>query len=116
MYLKNEFILDGKIQKDVKVFNDIINFNISSITGEYITLENRKKNRYTFIRVIYDGQIDDKIKKIISEGNFIRVYGKLDSEQYESKSGKIVYNKILKASKVTLLNYDPEFGIFTEVI
>ena len=44
------------------------------------------------------------------------MYGKLDSEQYQSKTGKIVYNKILVAEKINQLKYDPEFGIFTEVM
>ena len=40
MKLKNEIILDGKVQKDVKIFDEVINFNISAITGEYKNLEN----------------------------------------------------------------------------
>lgn len=103
MDLKNEIILDGKVQKDVKVFDEVINFNISAITGEYKTLENTKKNRYTFIRVVYVGDINDEVKNTIKTGNFIRIYGKLDSEQYKSQSGKIVYNKILCINKVERL-------------
>ena len=116
MYLKNEIILDGKVQKDVKYFDELINFNISSITGEYLTPENTTKNRYTFIKTIYNGDVTDKVKNIIKTGNFVRLYGKLDSEQYKSQTGKIVYNKVLVVNKVTQLLYEPEFGIFTEVI
>lgn len=104
MKLKNEIILDGKVQKDVKVFDEVINFNISAITGEYNNLENTKKNRYTFIRVIYVGEINDEVKSIIQTGNYIRIYGKLDSEQYKSQTGKIVYNKILCVNKVEKLD------------
>ena len=116
MYLQNQIVLDGKVQKDVKIFDDIVNFNLSSITGKYISPNNEEKSRYTFIRVIYDGEVTDKIKQILQPGNFIRMYGKLDSEQYQSKTGKIVYNKILVAEKINQLKYDPEFGIFTEVM
>ena len=101
--LKNEFILDGKVQKDVKVFDTMISFNVASITGKVQTIENRYRNRFTFIRVLYVNNIDDKIKEIISEGNYIRIYGKLDSEQYIDKNGKTVYNKILNANRVVLL-------------
>ena len=103
MKLKNEIVLDGKVQKDVKIFDEVINFNISAITGEYTNLENNKKNRYTFIRVVYDGEINDEVKSIIKTGNYIRIYGKLDSEQYKSQTGKIVYNKILCVNKVEKL-------------
>lgn len=103
MKLKNEIILDGKVQKDVKIFDEVINFNISAITGEYKNLENNKKNRYTFIRVIYVGEITDEVKSIIKTGNYIRIFGKLDSEQYKSQTGKIVYNKILCVDKVEKL-------------
>jgi single-stranded DNA-binding protein len=116
MYLKNEVIIDGKVQKDVKYFSDVINFNLSIITGKYLTPDNVTKKRYTFIKTIYKGEINDKIKDIIKTGNFIRVQGKLDSEQYQSQTGKIVYNKILVIDNVTLLNYDPQFGILTEVM
>ena len=105
MKLKNEIILDGKVQKDVKVFDEVINFNISAITGEYTNLENIKKNRYTFIRVIYMGEITNEVKEIIKTGNYIRIYGKLDSEQYKSQTGKIVYNKILCVNKVEKLDF-----------
>lgn len=116
MYLKNEIVLDGKVQKDVNYFDEMINFNISAITGTYLTPTNYKKNRYTFIRVIYEGDITDEIKEIIKSGNFVRICGKLDSEQYKSKTGKIVYNKILVVNKVTKLEYDPNLGILIEVI
>ena len=116
MFLRNEVVLDGKVQKDVKVFDKIINFNISAITGEYTSPQNIKKNRYTFIRAVYEGDVTEEIKKIIVEGNFVRVYGRLDSEQYNSKAGKKVYNKILVINKATKLEYDRQTGIFMEVV
>ena len=103
MKLKNEIILDGKVQKDVKIFDEVINFNISAITGEYKNLENNKKNRYTFIRVIYVGEITDEVKSIIKTGNYIRIFFFFYSEQYKSQTGKIVYNKILCVDKVEKL-------------
>ena len=112
--LKNEFILDGKIQRDIKLFDSLANFNISATTGQTITLENRKKNRYTFIRVIYTGKISDGLKRILCENSFIRIYGKLDSEQYIDRNGKTVYNKILHATKICKLVSDQE-GNITEI-
>lgn len=116
MFIKNEIVLDGKVQKNVKVFDEIINFNLSANTGIYIDSNNEQKNRYTFIRVLYVGEINDKVKNIIKQGNFIRVYGKLDSEQYKSQSGKIVYNKILCVNKITKLEYDQDLDMFIEVV
>ena len=117
MYQKNEIILDGKVQKDVKYFDKVINFNISSITGQYTTPENLIKNRYTFIKAIYSSEdvIEDEVKDIIKTGNYIRVYGRLDCEQYKSQTGKVVYNKVIMIDKVVLLKYDPVFGILIEV-
>lgn len=109
--LKNEFILDGRVQKDVKVFDKLINFNISSITGQTTTPDNKKRNRYTFIRVLYIGDISDELRDTITENSFIRIYGKLDSEQYIDRNGKTVYNKILHAYKISKLSYDPDGDI-----
>ena len=101
--MKNEFILDGKVQKDVKTFDAMISFNVAAITGKTQTIENKYKNRFTFIRVLYLGEVTDEIRSIISEGNYVRIFGKLDSEQYIDKNGKTVYNKILNANKVEKL-------------
>lgn len=116
MYLRNEIVLDGKVQKDVKIFDKLVNFNISAITGRYITPQNLERNRYTFIRVVYEGEVTEEVKDSIKEGNFVRIYGKLDSEQYKSQTGKFVYNKILVVNKVTKLDYDRQQGIFVEVV
>ena len=102
--MKNEFILDGKIQKDVKYFDDVIVFNLSIITGKTKTLRNKDRDKFTFIKVLYLGNIDENIKNIIQEGNQVRVYGKLDSEQYVVNSGKTVYNKILSSNQVEILD------------
>lgn len=115
MEYKNQIILDGKIQKDVKYFSDIINFNISSVTGVYQIPEGGKRNRYTFIRSIYEGPIDNKIRTIICQGNYVRVYGSIDSEQYKSQTGKIVYNKILRINKIKLLKYNEYLDEFEEI-
>lgn len=98
--MRNEFILDGKIQKDVKYFDEVIVFNLSVITGKTKTLKNKDRDKFTFIKVLYLGEIDDEIRNLLQEGNLIRVYGKLDSEQYVVNSGKTVYNKILSSNKV----------------
>lgn len=102
--LKNEFILDGKIQKDVKYFDDIIVFNLSVVTGKTKTLKNKDRDKFTFIKILYLGEITDETTALIQEGNMVRVYGKLDSEQYVVNSGKTVYNKILSAHRVESLD------------
>ena len=116
MTYKNELIIDGKIQKDVKLFEEISNFNISAITGTFLLPDNTVRNRYTFIRVIYEGDLDEHTINVLQPGNLVRLYGKIDSEQYLAKSGKTVYNKVLKVYKVNLLEYDPEIGDMKEVI
>lgn len=109
MKIKNEFILDGKVQRDVKYFDDHIAFNISSITGKCLTEEGKERPKYTFIRVLYFGELNDDVIKTITEGNLIRLYGRIDSEQYKDKKGKTVYNKILYAEHISkLLKADVE--------
>ena len=98
--MKNEFTLDGKIQKDVKDLDSVIVFNLSVVTGKTKTLKNKDRDKFTFIKVLYLGEINDEVRNLLQEGNFVRVYGKLDSEQYVVNSGKVVYNKILSAHKV----------------
>lgn len=102
--MENKVIVDGKIQKDVKVFSNSIIFNLSIITGTYKTFNDNLKNRYTFIKCMYKGEVTPEIEKLLSEDSYIHLDGKLDSEHYKSKTGKIVYNKIIVAEKVTPLS------------
>ena len=103
---KNEFVLDGKVQKGVKLFDEVASFNISAITGEYLLPDETRCNRYTYIRVVFVGKITEYVKETIKTGNLVRLIGKLDSEQYVAKTGKVVYNKVLRVSDVKRLKYN----------
>ena len=111
----NQIILDCKVQKDVRLFDEVANFNVSSITGQYTLIDNTKKNRFTYIRVIYPHEVDDNIMDILQPESMIRIYGKLDSEQYKTSSNKIVYNKILVAEKIIKIKYDKDIEDYVEV-
>ena len=112
----NEIIIDGCVQKDIKLFDEIANFNISAITGKYTCVDNIKKNRFTYIRVIYPKPIDDYIENILQPQSMIRIYGKLDSEQYVTTSNKVVYNKIICAERIVRIRYDKDIEDYVEVI
>ena len=108
MLNKNEIVIDGKVQKDAKVMSEMTSFNICAITGEYQLVDNTKRNRYTYIRVLYPTDETPDLKKILMPRAMVRVYGKLDSD-------KIVYNKVLTATKVVPLRYNKELGEYEEV-
>lgn len=112
----NEIIIDGCVQKDIKLFDEIANFNISAITGKYTCVDNTEKNRFTYIRVIHPQPIDDYIENILQPGSMIRIYGKLDSEQYVTSNNKLVYNKIICANKIVRIKYDKDIEDYVEVI
>lgn len=112
----NRIILDGCIQKDVKLFDEISNFNISAITGKYDCIDGTTKNRFTFIRVIYPGEIDSYLEEILQPGVMVRIYGKIDSEQYQTSSNKQVYNKIICAEKIVKIRYIEELQDYVEVL
>lgn len=112
----NQIVLDCKVQKDVKLFGEVANFNVSSITGQYTLLDNAKKNRFTYIRVIYPHEVDDRIIDILQPESMIRIYGKLDSEQYPTSSNRIVYNKIICAERIVRIRWNPDLQDYVEVI
>lgn len=112
----NQIILDCKVQKDIKLFDEVANFNVSSITGIYNLTNNTKKNRFTYVRVIYPHEVDDRIIDILQPDSMIRVYGKLDSEQYQTSSNKVVYNKIICADKIVRVRWNEEIQEYVEVI
>lgn len=112
----NQIIIDGCVQKNVNLLSEISSFNLSAITGEFTLLDNKKKNRFTYIRVIYPKEITEYIESIIQPNNMVRVYGKLDSEQYETENGKTVYNKILCADKVVKIRFNKDSQQYEEVI
>lgn len=112
----NKFILDGCIQKDVKIFDKTVTFNISSQTGIFKTIDNKLIKRYTYIKVVYPDEIGEYLESILQPGIMIRIYGKLDSEQYTTQNNKHVYNKILKADKIMKIRWDPEIQEYVEVL
>lgn len=112
----NKVILDCCVQKDVKLFEETANFNVSAITGRYICLDNTEKNRFTYIRVIYPNEIDDRLEEILQPGIMIRVYGKIDSEQYVTSSNKVVYNKIIVAEKIVRIRFNEDIQEYVEVL
>ncbi len=111
----NKITIDGCVQKDARLFEEIANFNISAITGEYTCLDGTKKNRFTYIRVVFPHQLNEYLESILQPGAMIRIYGKLDSEQYKTASEKIVYNKILVADKIVRIKYDKNLKDYVEV-
>lgn len=111
----NKVIVDVKVQPDVKLFEDSINFTGSVLSGKFTMPDASWKNRYTFIRIVYCDAVDDKLKNMIQPGNYVRVYAQLDSEIYKAKSGKTVYNKILRAERISNIQYNRELGDFEEV-
>ena len=113
--VKNEIVIDGKVQKDAKVMSEMTTFNICVITGEYKFVDNTKRNRYTYIRVLYPTNGTKEITDMLAPRNMVRVYGKLDSEQYVPKSDKIVYNKVLTATKVVPLKFNRDTNEYEEV-
>ena len=46
----------------------------------------------------------------------IRIYAKLDSEQYKTTSEKTVYNKILVANRIVRIKYDKAVKDYVEVV
>lgn len=112
----NQIIIDGCVQKNVNLLSEIASFNLSAITGEFTLMNNLKKNRFTYIRVIYPHDVNDYIESVVVPDNMVRIYGKLDSEQYETESGKIVYNKILCADKIVKIRFNKDIQQYEEVI
>lgn len=112
----NQVIIDGKVQKDVKLFDEVANFNISAITGEYTCLDNTTKNRFTYIRVIYPKEITDYLADVLQPETMIRIYGKIDSEQYVTSSNKVVYNKIICADQIVKIRFNHESKEYVEVL
>ena len=111
----NKIIIDGCVQKDAKLYEEIANFNISAITGEYTCIDGSKKNRFTYIRVVFPQPITEYLESILEPGIMIRIYGKLDSEQYQTSSNKIVYNKIICADKIVRVRWNNDIQDYVEV-
>lgn len=112
----NSIILTCCVQRDVKLFDEIANFNVSAITGQYKCVDNSIKNRFTYIRVIYPHEVDDRLIEVLQPGAMIRVYGKLDSEQYVAASNKVVYNKIICADKIVRVKFNQDIQEYVEVM
>lgn len=100
--------VDAKVQSDVKALDELISFNVSVLTGTFRLPDNSMRNRYTYIRVIYDGDDVERLKRVVKTNRYIRIYGSLDSEQYEAASGKRVYNKVIRAHKIAELQFNRE--------
>ena len=114
----NRIILDGCVQKDAKLFDEIANFNISAITGVYDCVGGETKNRFTFLRVVYPHSVEDNdyIEGLLQPGVMVRLYGKIDSEQYLTSSNKQVYNKIICAENVVKIRWSEEAQDYIEVL
>ena len=112
----NQVILDCCVQKDVKLSEEIPNFNVSAITGQYKCIDNTVKNRFTYIRVLYPQEVTEKVEEILQPGAMIRIYGQIDSEQYITSSNKVVYNKIIKAEKLIRIRFNKEIQEYVEVL
>lgn len=112
----NRIVLDCCVQKDVKLFEQIANFNVSAITGKYECIDGTNKNRFTYIRVIYPFEVDDILESILQTGAMIRVYGKIDSEQYQTSSNKQVYNKIICAERIVKIKFCEDIQDYVEVM
>ena len=78
----NELTVDGQVKKDIEVFEDKIAFVVSIPTHKD---ELTGKDVFTFIKILYVGEMTDKTKNTIRAGNTIRIYGKLDSERFITK-------------------------------
>lgn len=106
----NTVIVDVKVQPNTVVLDRVMNFTGSVKSGKYQLLDGSMRNRYTFIRIEYaaDEDIPENIKRLIRPGSFVRVIGMLDSNPYKAKSGKTVYNKILRALDFQPIHYDYE--------
>ena len=111
----NQVIVDGCVQKDVKLFEEIASFNVSVHTGFYNCMDNTQKKRYTYYRVVYPHDITPEVEELIQTSSMIRIYGELDSEVYVTTAGKYVYNKILKAHKITRIRFDKDIEEYVEV-
>lgn len=111
----NKVVLDCKVQKDIRLFDEIANFNVSSVTGYFNLINNVKKNRFTYIRVIYPYEVTDDIINILQPDSMIRIYGKIDSEQYQTSNNKLVYNKIICADKIVRVRWNPNIQEYVEV-
>lgn len=101
----NSVVLDCTVKKDVQVFSDCVNFTISSPTGYSILADNTTRNRYTYMKAIYIGKNGEIIRDIPTDSP-IRIYGELDSEQYQNKNGKIVFNKVLLVNQICKVKED----------
>ena len=117
----NQIIIDCSVQKDTRLFEEIANFNVSAKTGEYTVpstdpnTPNKTKNRFTYIRVVYPHEVTQQIVDLLQPGSMIRLYGKLDSEQYETKREKIVFNKVICADRIVRIRYDKTLHDYVEV-
>lgn len=111
----NEVKVDGCVQKDVKLLEEIASFNVSVNTGLYNCVDNSQKKRYTYFRVVYPFDVTEELKEIVQTGSMIRIYGKLDSEIYITNTGKYVYNKIICAEKITRIRFDKDLKDYVEV-
>lgn len=111
----NEIKIDGTVQNDPKLYDEIAEFNISSITGEFTLPNNTKRHRFTFIRVIYPHTVTPTVRKLIVSGAMIRIEGKLDSEQYTTSRDKIVYNKIIVADKIKRIRWNHDTQQYDEI-
>lgn len=102
----NNCTVDAKIKPDVTVLNEIATFNVSFCSGTFQLPSGETRDRYTAMKVIYDGEMDSSVVELLQPGRVVRLIGKLDSEMYRATSGKNVFNKVLKIHTIKPVRYD----------
>lgn len=113
--MKNEIILDGFLYKDAKVFNKLISFQFNMRTHSTKQEDGTYKNAYSSFKVNYFGDKSERLINHLKDGNSVRVYGKVDTEVYENKEGKKVYNVIIIANTITKIAFEKEMKDGKEV-
>ena len=87
----------------------------------YAVVDDAASDEATLKQFLFDltgneEDIDEYLESVVQPNNMVRVYGKIDSEQYETDSGKTVYNKILCAEKVVKIRFNKDTQQYEEVI
>ena len=79
--MRNEIVIDARIQKEIHIFSELATFNAAIRTGTFTLIDGSEK---------------------------------IDSEQYKAKSGKTVFNKIIRADRIIPLKYNHSTGTYEE--
>lgn len=97
--LKNKIELDGYIYGEPKIYDNFINFTLTSIATSKYNEETKKwKNTYN-INQVNIPCINDEDKKMFKKGAWVEIEAKLATNKYE-KDGKKIYTPLFLASTV----------------